>query len=78
MKVCLLVSILILLPFAQFAVVFDAGQLIFFFLVLKTETAETCSVARQWLSQSLARGAEQASHVADREPTRLDLCSPTG
>lgn len=31
-KACLLVLVLILLPFAQFAVVFNAGLLIFFYL----------------------------------------------
>lgn len=31
-KACLVVSVLILLPFAQFAAVFNAGQLIFFYL----------------------------------------------
>lgn len=31
-KACLLVSVLILLPFSQFAVVFNAGQLIFLYL----------------------------------------------
>lgn len=29
---CLLVSVLIMLPFAQFSAVFNAGQLIFFYL----------------------------------------------